>query len=40
MDTYDREYELYNGLNQDLPEDFVRDTFAMNEKPCVQVIRK
>ena len=32
--------DLYSGMNQEVPEDFYRDRFALSEKPCVKVVRK
>ena len=27
-------------MNQDIPEDFYRDKFALNEQPCVKIVKK
>ena len=32
--------DLYSGLNQDVPEDFYREKFALNEQPCVKIVKK
>jgi hypothetical protein len=32
--------EVFTGMNQDVPEDFFRERFALQEKPCVKIVRK